>query len=179
MRSRIELSAERRMRWSAPRDSVGIVLALPTPHASSDPGSRNRAGAARGPRRDEPTGSIETLLRWGTATLVLATASVAIAAGSAEGAVGLGPNQQPTASALSGATQCPRSYSGEYGAIYWSDLSVRRISCRAARRLLNAVPVSANARPRGYRCRAVGTVYEGATYRCTKGRRTMQFNAGV
>jgi hypothetical protein len=65
-----------------------------------------------------------------------------------------------------------------YGGIYASEISVRRITCRAAKRVLGRKGIY-QAAPAGWRCRTVGDVYEGSTQRCTKSRSAMQFNAGV
>lgn len=110
------------------------------------------------------------------AVLVALAAHDATASGPAR-STSQDPGQTPTAPPLPGGRSCGRM-STSFGAIYASRVSVRRISCRAAKRALQRTRVGQD-RPPGWRCRTVGEVYEGYTQRCTRGRRAMQFDAGV
>lgn len=117
-----------------------------------------------------------------------APATVALSAdardSSAHVVVLAGPDEiDPAPGDPSTAAPLPRSRScgamtSSYGAIYASHVSVRRISCRRAKRVLGRTPVGQHAPP-GWRCRTVGQVYEGSTQRCTRRKQAMQFDAGV
>ena len=87
------------------------------------------------------------------------------------------PSAPSTAPPLPGGRSCGKM-SSRYGGIYASAISVRRITCRVAKRVLGRKGIY-QAAPRGWRCKTVGDVYEGSTQRCTKSRSAMQFNAGV
>ena len=89
------------------------------------------------------------------------------------------PRNQPRATtrALPGGRSCGK-ISTHFGQIIAYDISVRRISCRDAKRILGRTPVGRDA-PRGWRCKSVGHVYEGKILRCTRRMSAMQFTAGV
>lgn len=62
------------------------------------------------------------------------------------------------------------------------DVRVRNGSCATAKRTVRRIQRNqADSRPRlrGWRCRKVGTYYEGAYYRCNRHRTTIQFGWGV
>jgi len=82
-----------------------------------------------------------------------------------------------TAPALPGGRSCGKM-STHFGQIIAYDISVRRLSCRDAKRILGHTPDGHQA-PTGWRCKTVGRVYEGSILRCTRRTRAMQLTAGV
>ena len=88
------------------------------------------------------------------------------------------PSDPSTAPRLPDGRRCGRSANTTFGAIFASDIEVRRITCAAAKRVLKRVKIGQH-RPPGWRCWSVGDIYEGTTLRCFRGRMAMQFNAGV
>jgi len=82
-----------------------------------------------------------------------------------------------TTAALSASRSCGK-ISTHFGQISAYDISVRRISCRHAKRILGRTPDGQQA-PTGWRCKTVGRVYEGSILRCTRRTSAMQFTAGV
>jgi len=94
------------------------------------------------------------------------------------GAASPDPSAPSTAPRLPNGRRCGRSANTTFGAIYASDVEVRRISCSAAKRVLTRVKIG-QFRPTGWRCKTVGEIYEGTTLRCYRKRMAMQFNAGV
>lgn len=129
--------------------------------------------------------------RW----IVAAVSAVALAAGAASadalqvphGSGGIrmssvlsgpGPSDPSTAPRLPGGRACGKRFGVPFGALYASEISVRRISCSAAKRTLSRTVVGTFSPP-GWKCRTVGEVYEGSTRRCTRHRSAIQFNAGI
>lgn len=88
------------------------------------------------------------------------------------------PNCKPTARNLSGAKKCRGG--SKLGGLVASDIYVRRVSCSTVKRAMRTKQVRtfAPVLP-GWRCKRVGVVYEGGTYRCTKGAGRTQFDVGV
>jgi hypothetical protein len=111
---------------------------------------------------------------------LVAVAVAAPAASAAPCGQSAEPMCTPTGPKLRQAKHCSRGYSTEYGAIFAYEIYVRGISCRGAQRALAGVSIDeTQSGPTGWRCRTVGRVYEGSIKRCAKGRRYMQFHAGV
>lgn len=63
--------------------------------------------------------------------------------------------------------------------VYYGNLSVRNISCRQGRRLLQDASLrNGGIRIRRYRCRLIGTYGDGGIYRCTRKHHALRFSAG-
>lgn len=83
----------------------------------------------------------------------------------------------PTAPKPAGARKC--SGSSKFGGIFAYDIWVRRVTCASVKRSLRGKSLYSKRVLPGWRCKSVGVVYEGGTYRCTKGARRVQFSTGV